>query len=274
MILPSEDANSQLQNVHFTPELVYNLVSTGSPADNSIESHFRRSYVRLSLPNGTTFIGVGSRNLKSGMYACWNPMLHSAHEHCNLSQGTSKRDKTELWHTRLAHINESDLPSLHRHVCSILPLTQTNIVCRACWLGKEHKLPSPGRFKRASAVGKIVHSDIMGPTVLSFPDALPYVATFLYDHSRYLKIGSITHRSILAIVFQKVCEIFLGIGRVKISKLHSEGGKEYVALQKSLGGADDINKSFSRLYTPELNGIAKWTNCTFVEASICFSPPS
>lgn len=147
-------------------------------------------------------------------------------------------------------------------------------VCRACRLEKAHKLPFPGHFRTTSAVGEIVHSDVVGPLEISFPDRFRYVSTFLDDHSRYVFVGLMVRRSALGDVFDGVCAKFRDIGgeHLKfnysgaITKFHSDGAKEYVALQNDLGG-DGMNKSFSPPYTPELNGIAERVNRTMVEAA-------
>lgn len=58
-------------------------------------------------------------------------------------------------------------------------------VCRACHLGKAHKLPCTGHVRRASAVRQIMHSDIVEKLTMSNLDRYQYVCTFLNDHSRY-----------------------------------------------------------------------------------------
>lgn len=58
-------------------------------------------------------------------------------------------------------------------------------LCGACGLGKAHKLPFPGHLGRTSAVGNIVHSDIVGELEPWFPDRFQYVFTFIGDHWGY-----------------------------------------------------------------------------------------
>ena len=180
----------------------------------------------------------------------------------------SKFRETELWHQRLAHINMGDLVTLHKHADDVPHLQQSDDVCRACRLGKAHKLPFSGHFNRAAVVGDILHSDIVGPLELSFPDKYKYVSTFLDDHSRYTLVGLMTRRSMLEHTFKKASAKLAEIGGdIQISMVHSDGGKEYIALQNDIGEVNQ-NKSFSPPYTPEFNGIAERVNRTMVKAAL------
>ena len=160
------------------------------------------------------------------------------------------------------------LVTLHKHADDVPDLQQSDDLCRACRLGKAHKLAFLGHFNRAEVVGDFLHSDIVGPLELSFPDKYNYVSTFLDDHSRYTLIGLMTRRSMLEHTFKQAYAMFSEFGGdIKISMVHSDGAKEYIALQNDIGGVNQ-NKSFSPPYTPELNGIAERVNRTMVEAAL------
>lgn len=267
VILPFEHANIRLKDVLHIPSMGYNLVSTGRLADNGIESHFRRNDVCLTLETDAFYVGSGTRDQSSRMYMLPHPQSHSSWEEQAFVATSVQKDKqTELWHQRLAHINVRDLLEVHKHATGIPKLVKMDDVCRACRMGKAHKLPFPGHFQHADAVGDLVHSDIVGPLVPSFPDNFRYVSTFLDDHSRYVMIACMTRRSLLGLAFEKASAKLLQIGGATISKIHSDGAKEYVALQKDLGGVVGDN-SFSPPHTPELNAIAERINRTMVEAA-------
>ncbi|MBW5416393.1 GAG-pre-integrase domain-containing protein, partial [Pseudomonas sp. MAG002Y] len=187
VVLPFEHANIRLQNVLYIPNLGYNLVSTGKLADNGIQSLFRRFDVRLSLQTTNFFIGLGSRDKTSGMYMLPEPVSQNTQMAMSVTSDSKFRE-TELWHRRLAHINMRDLVTMHQHANDVPHLQQSDDVCRACRLGKAHKLPFPGHFNRADAVGDILHSDIVGPLELSFPDKYNYFYTIHDDQSRYTQV--------------------------------------------------------------------------------------
>ena len=271
VIIPFQNANIRLKGALLVPNLGYNLVSTGRLADNGIESHFRRRDVQLSLEESRFVVGCGERDEETGMYMLPEPISQSV----PATAMVASTSESELWHRRLAHINSRDLVDVHKHADGVPKLCPLKGVCRACRLGKAHKLPFPGHFRRAKAVGDLVHSDIVGPLEPSFPERYRYASPFLDDHSRYTFIGLMRRRSAVQEVFSGVTEKIRRLGGDNltvrycgpVAKLHSDGAQEYVALQKSLGGGED-NNSFSPPYTPELNGIAERVNRTMVEGAL------
>jgi len=246
-------------------------VSTGRLADNGIESHFRRHDVRLNLESKQLFVGTGIRDPVSGLYMFPEPVLQNGGKQA-LAVKAKESNETSLWHKRLAHINSRDLSMVYKYTEGVPKLGKMEEICRACRLGKAHKLPFTGQFQRKSAVGDLVHSDIMGKLEPSFPDKFRYISTFLDDHSRYLLVACMNTRDDIHVVYDQVSDHFRHLGGAKLrsnfnfSKLHSDGAKEYIALQKNLGG--ELDNSFSPPYTPELNGVAERVNRTIVESAL------
>lgn len=148
-------------------------------------------------------------------------------------------DESELWHRRLSHINERDLAKVHKHTDGVPPLHNLGNMCRACRLGKAHKLPFPGQFERIDLVAQVVLSDIVVPVQMSFFDRFRYVSTFLNDHSRYLFIGLREHKSDIAQVFDAVSDKLVKFGggnsapnfSITVERLRSDGAKEYTLLK-------------------------------------------
>lgn len=97
----------------------------------------------------------------------------------------------------------------------------------------------------------------MAPLDYSFPDGFKYVFKVLDDHSRYVLIGCMDHRSVLPDVFHQIEEKFNKIAKKSLNKIdvnfspfhkmHSDGAKEYVALQKDLGDFIDTSSSPRRI---------------------------
>lgn len=75
-----------------------------------------------------------------------------------------------------------------------------------------------------------------------------------------------TRRSSFSDVFDLVSRRVLYLGGAEISKLHSDGAKEYRALQNDLGRADEDKNSLAP-YTMELNHISERVNRTLKEAA-------
>lgn len=280
VLLPFKHANIRLTSVLLIPGLGYNLVSVGRLADNGIDSKFRRKDVVLTLENDGLLIGTGTRDDETGLYALPDPAS------TNLDTVASAvLDEATLWHRRLAHMNAKDLRTIYEHAVDVPKLGAMKEICRACRMGKAHKLPFKGSFHRAEKVGDVVHSDIVGPLEPSFPDGYRYFVTFQDDYSRYDFIGLMHHKSDLLEVFKSFSRKFLEMGAGRggelsvphdeintyksvlsvIKRLHSDQAKEYIHLGNDLG--EDVLKSYSPPYTPELNAIAERVNRTIADAA-------
>ena len=280
VILPFQNANIRLKCVLFIPGLGYNLVSVGRLADNGITSLFESRHVQLKYKPSGMIIGQGVRDDTTKLYALPDPVKTAMH-----TIATVKDSEAQLWHKRLAHMNAKDLCQVHKHAIGVPKLSKMNEICRACRLGKAHKLPFKGTFNRAVNVGDIVHSDIVGPLEPSYPDRYRYFATFQDDHSRYDFAGMMTHKNEVGDVFIQFAHRFTKLGSTPtgvmnfpkdhavpfqgvascIKKIHSDNAKEYIRLGNDLGGG--IDKSYAPKYTPELNAVAERVNRTIEDAS-------
>lgn len=147
-----------------------------------------------------------------------------------------------------------------------------------------HKFAFHGHFGQTCTVGDLLHSEIMGPFEISFPERVKYASTFLDDYSRYTLFPFMAQRRMLIEAFRNISERNRSIGgrRVRpkfsgISKLHSDSGKDHVELIEYLGRVHQ-DKSFSPSYTSQLNGIAERVNRTTMGAALSLliqaNPPS
>ena len=263
VLIPFEHVNLRLSDVLLVPGLGYNLVSVGQMCDKGVNSSFDSGHVHLSRASDGMEIGSGHRDRQSGLYVL--PQPEEAAPISGTALVLSTASETELWHRRLAHVNFRDLSDVHKHTTDVPQLQPSSDVCRACRLGKAHKLPFTSHFATSSSVGDILHSDIIGPLPLSFPDGHRYAASFLDDHSRFLFFGMMQCKSDIADVYTGVCNQ-LGNAGFNVGRVHSDCAKEYVSLQDAFRG-EGVEKTFSPPYTPEHNGIAERVNRTVIEAS-------
>lgn len=227
--------------------------------------------MKLNLEADGFYVGSGIRDDTSRLYTFPEPVSQVI---CKQALISTETNRTQLWHKPLAHINGRDLMNVHKYADGVPKLAKLEEICRACRLGKAHKLPFSGQFKRTENVGELVHSDIMGKLEPSFPDNFRYIATFLDDHSRYLLLACMKKRDDLHGVYSQISSQFRRLAgapettEFNFSKLHSDGAKENIALQKNLGGDNDNDNSVAPPYTPELNGVAERVNRTIVEAAL------
>ncbi len=264
--LEFEEAKIVLENVLLIPSLGYILVSVGRLVDKGIESNFSTHKVSLQYGRFSVEVASGQRDPETGLYRLLykekdGPITLAAHE---------KRD-TVLWHGRLGHMNQKDLSRLFKYADGVPQLKPTTDVSRACRMAKAHKLPFKGKFTRATKVGDVIHSDIVGPLEPTFPDRYRYFVTFQDDHSRYDFIGLMKRKSDLIIVFNAFLARFSQltsttaksltvheelysmystmIGNIK--RIHSDGGMEYVHLENEVG--DLVEKIYSIPHLIRLN---------------------
>ena len=280
VLLPFEYADIRLKSVLFIPGLGYNLVSVGRMADNGIESLFRKKDVMLRHQEKEFVVGFGTRDDETRLYLLPSPEATIP----NVTALTTESE-TSLWHQRLAHMNIRDMCEVHKHTDGVPKLGVSNVVCRACRLGKAHKLPFKGEFRRAKHVGDVIHSDIVGPIEMSYLRGYRYFVTFQDDCSRYNFVEFMQRKSDLASVFLAFLRRLAEMGGhlkgtlnvhqdelhtfaealTYVKKLHSDQAKEYLRLDKTLG--QSITNTYSPPYTPELNAIAERVNRTIEDAS-------
>jgi GAG-pre-integrase domain len=189
VVLPFENANIRLTGVYLVPDLGFNLASVGRLADKGITATFNKGFVTLQVAESGFDIGSGTRDDNTGMYMLPAPELHDT------MLAVPAKSDSALWHQRLAHVNMRDLMQVHKHADDVPALPQTSNVFRSCRLGKAHKLPFSSSFSRTTAPGELVHSDIVGPLPMSFPDKYQYMGTFLDEYSRYVVVALMQKKS-------------------------------------------------------------------------------
>jgi hypothetical protein len=283
VVLPFENANIRLTGVYFVPDLGFNLVSVGRLADKGITATFNKSCVTLQVAESGFDIGSGTRDDNTGLYSLPAPEMRDT------MLAVPIKGDSALWHQRLAHVNMRDLAQVHKHADGVPSLPQTNDVCRSCRLGKAHKLPFRSSFSRTTAPGELIHSDIVGPLPMSFPDKYQYMGTFLDDYSRHVVVALMQKKSSIGDAFaafrrflqqaasmrdDRVIDVEVDAASAmpcdmsadgfRIVRLHSDNAKEYERIAQDVAN-NDVVKTFSPPYTPEHNSIAERVNRTIMD---------
>ena len=316
VVIPFRDANLRITEAYLVPDLGFNLVSVGKLADAGIRTTFEKECVRLLCNDSDQRIGTGIRDKSTGLYMLPSPQVKShqsprSPSRQEMSLAVSESHEASLWHRRLAHVNMQDLGRVHAHTDGVPKISASsckNDVCRACRLGKAHKLPFKGHFVRATRPGEIVHSDIVGPLPVSYPQRHRYLVTFLDDYSRHVFVAFMRHKSDVKQAFQEYRahveasvddipdamdvhttskEVARHAGNgFKVVRLHSDNAQEYKSILNmdshgdSTSGVEfataisntaqgDMEHTYPPPYTPELNSIAERVNRTIVEPARC-----
>lgn len=144
--------------------------------------------------------------------------------------------------------------------CDSMSINCVQSICRACQLGKTHKLPFFLSINKFETPLDIVHLDIWGllPILFSlgFRQYIHFTdAFFHFSWIYFLKKNSYYQKAFL--LFKEKVELLIG---KCIKTLQSHGGGEYDSLNNMLNLAS-ITRHVSYPYTPQHNGLVKIRYC-------------
>lgn len=131
VLIPFENSNITLTNVFLIPNLVYNLVLGNRLADKGKISVLGRPYVKLYLEDINFLVGIGQRDAENGLDSLPDPRMNAYS-----TMATARPEDTKLWYRRLAHMNFTDLCSVHEQADGVPNVPEVNYICSACCLGK------------------------------------------------------------------------------------------------------------------------------------------
>ena len=145
-------------------------------------------------------------------------VIASGHKRGNLYvlDGTTDRQPDEalvaaqpssdLWHQRLAHVNDKMLDKLVS--CDVsgvgLKKVEPRSFCEGCVQGKatRHKPKPLGEIRSTRRLEK-VHSDVCGPMQTASNSGKKYMVAFVDDYSRSCALYFMTHKSDIFAMFQE-----------------------------------------------------------------------
>ena len=110
----------------------------------------------------------------------------------------NKMSKTELWHSRLGHLNYNDIILMqnNRLVNGINEKIKCASLCKTCGLCKINKKPFNTYSNiRTTNLLQVIHTDVCGPIPVSSLGGAVYFITFTDDFSRYVTVYSMTKKS-------------------------------------------------------------------------------
>jgi hypothetical protein len=163
-----------LKEVRHVPDLRKNLISTRQLASEGCMSIFTDKTWKVI--KGSLVIAKGEK--VGTMYLC------TGNTDSSISLASTGVDTT-LWHHRLGHMSEKGMQILQKR--NLLPdLKQIDLdFCEHCVYGKQKRV----RFLRVGKEKKngrleLVHTDVWGPTQVSYLGGSNYYFTFIDDATR------------------------------------------------------------------------------------------
>ena len=168
-----------LNECHYCPTFLLNVISVGLLAMNDFEISIKEKFCNIILNDVTILIG----QLNNGISLLSIPV--------NMVQSISKCPRISdvsdvyLWHCRLGHINKNRINRLAQE--GILEVSDCELLstCESYLLAKMTKSSFTEKDERATELLSLVHSDVCGPMSSSARGGYFYFITFIDDLSRY-----------------------------------------------------------------------------------------
>eukprot|EP00171_Calliarthron_tuberculosum_P004153 IDg4153t1 len=277
LLVSGKSRRVTLENVKHVPELRFQLISISAIAQRGMQTEFDEEGARIIRKIDQKVICSGS--LVKGLYSL------------DVAKDPEKALTASIgrWHERLAHINFSGISSMVKNnVVRGIQLTTSNSkpCCIGCIMGKSDRTAIPKASNRKTkSLLELVHSDVIGPIETESIGGARYVITFIDDKSKWTveytmhrKSESLdcfkkykayaerhTNQVLRSISFNEFEGSFNGSGVIKLKRLRSDNGGEYLSNEfKSYLETNGIKHELTVAYTPQQNGVAERMNRTLL----------
>lgn len=260
LLITPQDFRVTLYQVYHVPDMIKNLVSLSSLLSTSdFHTKFDQTGCLITyLPDPACSIQA---YLKEALYCLDMKTSSAAAAYISSASQIGDVSQAALWHSRLAHVNESKLISLHksglyRHT---LPSFSSLPLCDACARGKSKVSAYSKRSAYRAAVKlELVHTDLCGPiSAQSFGGTL-YFMPFIDDYTRMSFVYFLHSKSQALEMFVIFLEMAERQSGNKLVKLRSDGGGELNshALQEYCTNRG-IVRQVTAPYSSSMNGVAE-----------------
>lgn len=262
-ITTSHGYEVNVKNVLCVPDLTTNLLSVSELTKNGNSVHFGRKKCLIRNKLGEL---VAEADLVNGVYKLKLKTTPS----CMLSSSTADG---QTWHSRLGHINASDLNRMKRGLVDGIDFpgtfTGSKLNCEVCCEGKQSRLPfSPGT--RATEILQVVHSDICGPMEKNSIGGARFFIIFVDDFTRMTFIYFLKAKSEALSYFKEFKSMVENSQNKKIKFLRTDQGREYCSKEfEDFLKNEGIVHQKTNPYTAEQNGLSERSNRTIVERARC-----
>ncbi|GAU14528.1 hypothetical protein TSUD_250700 [Trifolium subterraneum] len=173
----------------------------------------------------------------------------------------TKKDWSQLWHSRYGHLSIKGLNTLARKemVKGLPPLEELNEHCVDCLTGKQHRDAIPKQAVwRAKLKLELVHSDICGPLNPISNGGNMYFITFTDDFSRKTWIYFLKEKSSALDTFKMFKLMVEKESGCAIQNLRTDRGGEFLSTAfNDFCSNQGIKRQLTTAYTPQQNGVSE-----------------
>lgn len=271
-----------LQNVLYSPDIMYNLISSSQARKNGLRTEIdddtkdpMKGLLQM-IHKKSKMICLVAYETNEGLYEAFISVKKI--EQVMLTQPQDKG----IWHKRFGHVSNDvvkmSLPYIEgikeRDICN------QEEVCRPCRLGKATRKPrkSIGMWgNKSKRPIERVYTDVVGPMRTPSLGGAKYFVTLIDEYSGYSMVRFMKHKTetggfvremILEAesLFNETIGTLYLIRRKKVKWLRSDGGGEYISdtfseWLKERGIIHEITTA----YSPESNGRAERLNRTLID---------
>ncbi|KAH9752645.1 hypothetical protein KPL71_014775 [Citrus sinensis] len=249
-----------LHQVRFVLELKRNLISLGMVDQSGCTIKAKNGEIQVLDQGKIVMKGVR----KNGLYI----LVGSS-----LVQGISAsvtRDKTKLWHMRLAHISERGLKELSNQGLLGDDKVTSLKFCEKCVFGKATRLKFSLGRKETKQTLDYIHSNLWGPSQVPSLGGARYFESLIDDYSRKVWIYVLKHKSEALGKFKEWITLIENQTDKKIKRLRTDNGLEYCSKEfEDFSKYKGITRHRTVTYTPQQNGLAERMNRTIIERVRC-----
>ena len=252
-----------LRNVLYVPKLTCNLFSVRAAVAMRNVMEFTNEYC-LIKDRHNIMRGMGSLGGKLFLLRCEVVSGNFA--------SLASADNGDLWHQRLAHVNEQRLKTfvskkiiLGINIGTISKLS----FCEGCLKGKMSRKPFPTVSEiRSKRRLELVHSDLCGPMHTKSIGGARFFVTFVDDYTRCCSVYFMKQKSEVFDKFKEFEARASNDSGERIGTLRTDNGGEYTSNEfEDYLKKKGIRKEMTVPYSPQQNGVAERMNRTLVESA-------
>ena len=255
----------RLSSVLLVPDLSCNLFSVRDITDKGNKMLFDDVTCSI-ISKGNLVIASGHK--RGNLY-----VLDGAAERRPDEAMVAAQPSSDLWHQRLAHVNDAVLQKIVS--CDVAGVTLQKVeprsFCEGCVQGKatRHNPKSLGGIRSKRKLEK-VHSDVCGPMQTLSNSGKRYMVTFVDDFTRSCAVYFMAHKSDTLEKFKEFHAKVTGESGERIGILKTDGGGEYKSREfEQYLIRHQIEYEVTVPDSPEMNGLAERMNRTILEKAKC-----
>ena len=226
-----KETEINILNVQYSPELDSKLISLETLEKKGYYFIGRNGQIKLYDKDDSVVL-EGTRN--NEVYLVNQPGIKLKANKTATEFAGKAVSKLELWHRRLAHVNETDLRKLPKLATGIdnTDLGGTATFCQPCAIGEAHRQPSRHLMTRLTKPGYRLSADLAGGgSTLVTDSGNRYFIIMVDDCTRYRWFQPLKKKSQALDKVKSFISAFRNAYGVTVSKFRSNGGGEFIAMK-------------------------------------------